>query len=96
MKSVLSFTARRVTFETHLPVHRILSRLDASLGRETSGLDRLTPVLKARSKEEFVHGIQKLRPPQGGELLYVDYRATWSARDEHSAATSIRSATTNG
>lgn len=68
-KTVVEYTARRVTYETSLPIGTVLERLDREINKPGGGLPLFRLLRDAKERTELEEGINALT--QGRDFVYV-------------------------
>ncbi|KZT10574.1 uncharacterized protein LAESUDRAFT_694245 [Laetiporus sulphureus 93-53] len=66
-KSVEMFTAKRIVFETSVPVDEVVARLDKELNSDKTGPHLLEFLEEVKTREQLEQGIQKLS--EGGDFV---------------------------
>ena len=70
-KSIVEFTARRITYDTSLPIAEVIARLETQINKAGAGSEVLRLLSTPGSRAEIEQGINSLVGESG--LVYVLY-----------------------
>lgn len=68
-KSVVEYTARRVTYDTPLPIAEVIARLDQEINKAGGGPEVLRLLSTAQTRAELEDGVSALTA--GRDFVYV-------------------------
>ena len=68
-KSTVEYTARRITYQTPLPLSEVIARLDKEINKPGGGLPLFRLLRDAKERTELEEGINALT--QGRDFVYV-------------------------
>ena len=68
-KSIVEFTARRITYDTSLPIAEVIARLEKQINKAGAGSEVLRLLSSPGSRAEIEQGINSLVGESG--LVYV-------------------------
>ncbi|KAH9933085.1 hypothetical protein B0H21DRAFT_699568 [Amylocystis lapponica] len=76
-KTVEEFTARRVTYETSLPISTVIARLDEELSKTTAGPALFKMLSQIRTRQDLVDGMHEINGGKDFAFFSVISHHNW-------------------
>ena len=68
-KTVVEYTARRITYETSLPIDEVIARLERKINKQGGGPEVFRVLRTSKSRAELESAFESLTA--GGDFVYV-------------------------